>query len=129
MVSDGPSSRLSHSFIFIRSLESLDMTAMRRSSILTFLECQSPEHTWRNLKNATVELFRMRPSSSSPGKGDRSVLHANDVVDGSVAFRGEISYFPFVKIRVKAVATTKHGTDGSSPNPRCDESKESDLGF
>ena len=42
---DGSSSRLSPSFLFLRALKSLDLNAVKKTSILTFLECQSWEHT------------------------------------------------------------------------------------
>lgn len=94
MVPDGPSSQLSPSFLFIRDRKSLDMTSAHRSPILTFLECQSTGHTWQNLKGATIELFSMYSSASSPGEGYRSVLYSNDVGDGGAALQEAYQVFP-----------------------------------
>ena len=79
---DGSSSHLSPSFLFIRALKSLDLNTIQRTSILTFLECQSWDHTWTNLKKASIKLFCLYGSSSTAGnvKGANLVQSA-DVVD------------------------------------------------
>ena len=46
----GCSSPLSESFLFIRALKSINANQGQRSSMVTFLECQSLGHTWSNLE-------------------------------------------------------------------------------
>ena len=80
---DGSSSHLSPSFLFIRAFRSLDLSTLRRTSIMTFLECQTLEHTWQNLKKSTIELFRLYGShnTSSNVKGSQ-VVHQYDSQGG-----------------------------------------------
>ena len=93
LVLEWSSSTLSPSFLFIRALKSLDFTALQRSTMLTFLECQPREHTWGNLKKATLELFSTYSSSTSSGKGSHSVLHSHDESGGGVVLHGEDQVF------------------------------------
>ena len=64
---DGCSSQLSESFLFIRALKSLNVNQMQRSSLMTFIECQNLNHTWPNLKKASVKLFGIYAEVTSKG--------------------------------------------------------------
>ena len=84
---DGSSSHLSPSFLFIRAFKSLDLSTLQRTSIMTFLECQSLEHTWQNLKKSTIKLFCLYGSSNAPSnvKGSH-VVHQSDSQDKNETF-------------------------------------------
>ena len=51
---DGSSSHLSASFLFIRALKSLDLNDVQRTSIMTLLECQTLEQSWKNIKKKSA---------------------------------------------------------------------------
>ena len=76
---DGSSSHLSDSFLFARAPKSQDLNTAQRTSIMTFLERQTLERSWQNLKKAPIKLFRLyeSPNSCSGVRGIRAT-HQED---------------------------------------------------
>ena len=105
LVLGGSSSQLSPSFLFTRAPKSLDFSAVQRSSILTFLECQSLEHTWPNLKKSTPKLLSMYSTANSAGGNSHSVLHSQDGGGVGGSLLGEEDQVFVIRKRAKVVAT------------------------